>query len=51
MYQSVEDELRKLNRESFQAEDDAKREPLEHILADDKFGICFFLPVFVVWKG
>lgn len=33
--QSVEDELRKLNRESFQAEDDAKREPLEHILADD----------------
>jgi hypothetical protein len=35
MYQSVEDELRKLNRESFQAEDDAKREPLEHILADD----------------
>jgi hypothetical protein len=35
MYQSVEDELRKLNRESFQAEDDANREPLEHILADD----------------
>jgi hypothetical protein len=38
-YQSVEDELRKLNRESFQAEDGAKREPLEHILADDDFRI------------
>jgi hypothetical protein len=35
MDQSVENELRKLNRESFQAEDDANREPLERILADD----------------
>jgi hypothetical protein len=35
MHQSVEDELRKLNRESFQAEDNANRDPLEHILADD----------------
>jgi hypothetical protein len=39
MYQSVEDELRKLNRDSFQAEDSAKREPLERILADDDFRI------------
>jgi hypothetical protein len=39
MYQSVEDELRKLNTESFQAEDDANREPLERILADDDFRI------------
>jgi hypothetical protein len=35
MHQSIEDELRKLNRESFQAEDDHSREGLEPILADD----------------
>ena len=34
-HDTIEDELRKLNRESFQAEDDANREPLERILADD----------------
>jgi hypothetical protein len=35
MCQSVEDELKKLNSESFQAEDNASREPLGRILADD----------------
>jgi hypothetical protein len=35
MHQSVEDELAKLNRELFQAEDNANTDPLEHILADD----------------
>jgi hypothetical protein len=31
----MENELKKLNRDSFQAEDDANRELLEQILADD----------------
>jgi hypothetical protein len=35
MDQSVENKLRELNMESFQAEDAAKVEPLQRILADD----------------